>query len=159
MNRNSLRFLSVGLLLAAVACGDDDGGSGGAGSVSSGTGGAGTGGAADGGGGSGGGDGGGGASTPGGSGAVDTGEYRNLFAENGRTQDEVNAKIAAAWDHLFKGDPAEEAVYFEQDENDNGPLAQIRDIASEDVRSEGMSYGMMIAVQTDHQAEFNALWN
>ncbi|WP_438043658.1 glycosyl hydrolase family 8 [Sorangium sp. So ce128] len=162
MNRNSLRFLSVGLLLAAVACGDDDGGSGGAGSVSSGTGGAGgTGGSADGGGGSGGGggDGGGGASTPGGSGAVDTGEYRNLFVENGRTQDEVNAKIAAAWDHLFKGDPAEEAVYFAQEENDNGPLAQIRDIASEDVRSEGMSYGMMIAVQTDHQAEFNALWN
>ncbi|WP_437802262.1 glycosyl hydrolase family 8 [Sorangium sp. So ce693] len=87
------------------------------------------------------------------------GEYRNLFAENGRTQDEVNAKIAAAWDHLFKGDPAEQSAYFEQDENDNGPLAQIRDIASEDVRSEGMSYGMMIAVQTDHQAEFNALWN
>jgi oligosaccharide reducing-end xylanase len=22
-----------------------------------------------------------------------------------------------------------------------------------------MSYGMMIALQTDHQAEFNALWN
>ncbi|WP_437552885.1 glycosyl hydrolase family 8 [Sorangium sp. So ce367] len=71
----------------------------------------------------------------------------------------MNAKIAAAWDHLFKGDPAEEAVYFEQEENANGPLAQIRDIASADVRSEGMSYGMMIAVQTDHQAEFNALWN
>mgnify|MGYP000066443930 CR=1 FL=1 len=27
-----------------------------------------------------------------------------------------------------------------------------------DVRSEGMSYGMMIAVQLDHQAEFDRLW-
>ena len=28
-----------------------------------------------------------------------------------------------------------------------------------DVRSEGMSYGMMIAVQLDRKAEFDALWN
>ena len=28
-----------------------------------------------------------------------------------------------------------------------------------DVRSEGMSYGMMITVQLDKKAEFDALWN
>ena len=52
-----------------------------------------------------------------------------------------------------------EAVYFAAGKNANGPLAQIRDIGSNDVRSEGMSYGMMIAVQLDKRAEFDALWN
>jgi oligosaccharide reducing-end xylanase len=33
------------------------------------------------------------------------------------------------------------------------------DINHKDVRSEGMSYGMMIAVQMDKKAEFDALWN
>ncbi|MGK4005502.1 glycosyl hydrolase family 8 [Sorangium sp. So ce1036] len=168
MNRYSLRFLSIGLLSALVACGDGSGptpGSGGAGgeggqSAQSGTGGAGSGGSPDGGGGGGdGGSDGDGGSTPGGTGAVDTGEYRNLFAEVGYAQEEISAKLSAAWDHFFKGDPDTEAVYFESGSNDNGPLAQIRDIASEDVRSEGMSYGMMIAVQLDHKAEFDALWN
>ncbi|WP_438020198.1 glycosyl hydrolase family 8 [Sorangium sp. So ce315] len=150
MNRGSLRFLSVGLLSTLIACGGSDpsgsggaGGDGGAGATS------GTGGSA----------GGGGTSTPGGDGAVDTGEYRNLFVEVGYTQEQVAAKLAAAWDSLFKGDPESESVYFGAGENDSGPLAQIRDIASADVRSEGMSYGMMIAVQTDHKAEFDALWN
>ena len=50
-----------------------------------------------------------------------------------------------------------EAVYFAARKNANGPLAQIRDIGSGDVRSEGMSYGMMIAVQLDKRAEFDAL--
>ena len=35
----------------------------------------------------------------------------------------------------------------------------IHDINSRDVRSEGMSYGMMLAVQLDHKSEFDALWN
>ena len=38
-------------------------------------------------------------------------------------------------------------------------LAYIHDVGSGDVRSEGMSYGMMIAVQLDKKAEFDALWN
>ena len=33
------------------------------------------------------------------------------------------------------------------------------DVANRDVRTEGMSYGMMIAVQLDKKAEFDALWN
>jgi oligosaccharide reducing-end xylanase len=37
-------------------------------------------------------------------------------------------------------------------------MAYIEDIGNGDVRSEGMSYGMMIAVQLDKQAEFNRLW-
>jgi oligosaccharide reducing-end xylanase len=33
------------------------------------------------------------------------------------------------------------------------------DIGNGDVRSEGMSYGMMVAVQLDHKHEFDAMWN
>ena len=39
------------------------------------------------------------------------------------------------------------------------PLAYITDWANNDARTEGMSYGMMIAVQLDKKREFDALWN
>jgi len=35
----------------------------------------------------------------------------------------------------------------------------VNDVHSRDVRSEGMSYGMMIAVQMDKKADFDAMWN
>ena len=37
-------------------------------------------------------------------------------------------------------------------------MAYIWDVASDDVRSEGMSYGMMIAVQLDKRDEFDRIW-
>jgi oligosaccharide reducing-end xylanase len=55
---------------------------------------------------------------------------------------------------LFHGDPDTQAVYYPAGTNDNGALAYICDIHNNDVRSEGMSYGMMIAVQLDKKAEF-----
>lgn len=88
-----------------------------------------------------------------------TGEYPNLFADGGYQQAEIRAKVDAAFRQLFHGDPETQAVYFPAGENGNGPLAYIKDVASNDVRSEGMSYGMMIAVQLDQRAEFDALWN
>src|SRR5215469_8727828 len=92
-------------------------------------------------------------------GAVQSGQYRNLFAEAGHTQADINARINDAYEKLFHGDPSSEAVYFPAGKNQNGPLAYIADVHSGDVRSEGASYGMMISVQLDHKAEFNALWN
>jgi oligosaccharide reducing-end xylanase len=92
-------------------------------------------------------------------GAVTTRRYRNLFAERGHGTAEIDQKIERAWAQLFHGDPANESVYYAAGENAAGPLAYIADIGNDDVRSEGMSYGMMIAVQLDHQAEFRALWN
>ena len=83
-----------------------------------------------------------------------TGRYRSLFREIGKGDAEVRAKIDAAWHQLFEGDAKEERVYFPIE----GDMAYIKDIGSDDVRSEGMSYGMMIAVQTDHKAEFDRLW-
>ena len=92
-------------------------------------------------------------------GAVATGRWRNLFVERGHPEAKVTAKIQKAWDKLFHGDPDQQAVYFPKGSNANGPLGYLMDIGNGDVRSEGMSYGMMVAVQTGHKAEFDALWN
>lgn len=94
-----------------------------------------------------------------GAGAFATGHYRNLFAEAGHSPTEIQAKITNAFQQLFHGSPHSEAVYFTAGTNANGELAYIHDIASNDVRSEGMSYGMMIAVQLNQKTEFDALWN
>jgi oligosaccharide reducing-end xylanase len=92
-------------------------------------------------------------------GAFATGQYRNLFVETGHSQQEIRDRLQAAFLQLFHGDPRREAVYFPAGTNANGRLAFIHDVNSRDVRSEGMSYGMMLAVQLDHKAEFDALWN
>jgi len=95
-----------------------------------------------------------------GSGAYKTGRYRDLFVEQlGRTPAESRAKIDKAFHQLFHGDGQEERVYFETGANENGTLAYITDWANNDARTEGMSYGMMIAVQLDKKREFDALWN
>jgi oligosaccharide reducing-end xylanase len=83
----------------------------------------------------------------------------NYFADRGHSDTETQTKINTAWQKLFAGDATNESVYFAAGSNANGALAYIKDIGNGDVRSEGMSYGMMIAVQTDHKTEFNAIWN
>jgi len=93
------------------------------------------------------------------SGAFSTRKYRNLFLEAGHSQPEISAKIETAFQQLFHGDPETQAVYYASGKNANGPLAYLSDINNHDVRSEGMSYGMMIAVQLDRKNEFDALWN
>jgi len=95
-----------------------------------------------------------------GTGAYATGHYRNLFAEQlGKSPAEAHAKIERAFHQLFHGDGQEERLYFETGANANGPLAYITDWANNDVRTEGMSYGMMIAVELGQKREFDALWN
>jgi oligosaccharide reducing-end xylanase len=94
-----------------------------------------------------------------GDGAYKTGHYRDLFAEAGHTPSESSAKIEKAFQQLFHGDGQYERLYFETGANANGPLAYITDWANNDARTEGMSYGMMIAVQLDKKREFDALWN
>ena len=94
-----------------------------------------------------------------GSGVFATGRYRNLFSEFGHPQKESVAKIDAAFQQLFHGDPKTQSVVFTAGKNTNGPLAFLTDWNNHDVRTEGMSYGMMIAVQLDKKTEFDALWN
>lgn len=94
-----------------------------------------------------------------GAGAHANGRYRNLFVEAGFSRQDVAARIDAAYRQLFHGDRENQTVYFSAGANGSGPLAYVHDVGSQDVRSEGMSYGMMIAVQLDKKAEFDALWN
>jgi len=94
-----------------------------------------------------------------GDGAYKTHQYRDLFAEQGHTPAESRAKIERAFKQLFHGDGQEERIYFETGANENGTLAYVTDWANNDARTEGMSYGMMIAVQLDKKREFDALWN
>jgi len=86
-------------------------------------------------------------------GAYYTGNYVSPFkAYLGKTDEDIQTKLDALWNHYFKGDDNSK-VYYE-----NGTEAYIKDINNNDVRSEGMSYGMMICVQTNHKAEFDKLW-
>jgi oligosaccharide reducing-end xylanase len=94
-----------------------------------------------------------------GGGAFRSGVYRDLFNEQGHTPTETRAKLEHAFQQLFHGDAVSERVYFEAGSNTNGPLGYMTDWANNDARSEGMSYGMMIAVQMNHKREFDALWN
>jgi len=88
-------------------------------------------------------------------GAFNSGEYRNLFKEYlDKSDAEVQAKVEAAWNQLFYGDDNFQRIYYPVGED----MAYITDIGNGDVRTEGMSYGMMIAVQLDKQEEFNRLW-
>jgi oligosaccharide reducing-end xylanase len=79
--------------------------------------------------------------------------------EDGYSKKAVEWKIQAAYQQLFHGDPQTQAVYFEAGKNANGKLAYITDWANHDVRTEGMSYGMMIAVQLGDKKVFDSLWN
>ena len=85
----------------------------------------------------------------------ETGRYRNLFTELlGKSEAEVDAKLEAAWQQLFYGDPETQRIFYPIHDG----MAYIPDVGNRDVRSEGISYGMMIAVQMNRQKEFNQLW-
>ena len=87
------------------------------------------------------------------SGAYYTGVYPSPFKKYlGKTDEEIQGKLDALWNHYFKGSDNQK-VYYE-----NGSEAYIKDINNNDVRSEGQSYGMMICVQTNHKTEFDKLW-
>ena len=94
-----------------------------------------------------------------GDGSYQSGKYRNLFAEDGHAEHEIHAKIDAAYQQLFHGDPQTQAIAFAASSNGNGPLMYVTDWANHDVRTEGMSYGMMITVQLNKKSEFDAIWN
>ena len=81
-----------------------------------------------------------------GHGAYASGKYRNLFKEDGHAEKQIRAKIDAAYQQLFHGDPQTQAIAFAAGSNANGPLMYVTDWANHDVRTEGMSYGMMISV-------------
>jgi len=90
----------------------------------------------------------------------------NLFTRDlGIGVGEVDAKLTTAVNRFFgigTNEPATPTrdtgfrVYYELPQDRS--MAFIWTTDSNDVRSEGMSYGMMIALQMDMQQQFNALW-
>ena len=90
-----------------------------------------------------------------GNGCTPPAQYDDLFISLlGETQAASDTKVAAAWNQLFNPSNANTIFY-------NGPgtgEAYVEDIADNAVRSEGQSYGMMIALQLNHQTEFDEMW-
>jgi oligosaccharide reducing-end xylanase len=91
----------------------------------------------------------------------------NLFTDVlGRTQAEVDTKLRTAVDRFFgigSGDPATPSVgnggarsFYVLPQDSSMGFVWAADSA--DIRSEGMSYGMFIAVQMNMQEQFDQLW-
>lgn len=84
-------------------------------------------------------------------GGMISGGYRNLFVEAGHSEAEVEAKLKEVFNDVFVG---KNRCYFEAGKD----MGYMCDIKNNDVRTEGMSYGMMIAVQFDRKDIFDRLW-
>lgn len=80
-----------------------------------------------------------------------TGDYRNLFLEAGYRQAEIDKKLEKTYHDLFEGP---NRIYFEVDDS----MAYISDLKNYDVRTEGLSYGMMVAVQLNKKDVFDRIW-
>lgn len=83
-----------------------------------------------------------------------SGQYRNILQEAGYSQDEINSKLRAMEQQFFEGDAENGRLYYELGSDE----AYILDTGNNDVRTESMSYGMMICVQLNKKAEFDKLW-
>ena len=83
-----------------------------------------------------------------------SGQYRNILQEAGYSQEEINSKLQAIKQQFFEGDAANGRLYYELGTDE----AYILDTGNNDVRTESLSYGMMICVQLDMQTEFDKLW-
>ena len=89
------------------------------------------------------------------SGAYITGIYPNLFNDLlNRSETEIQNKIGQVFNQFFYGNDNSERLYYPVEPD----MAYIEDIYNQDVRTEGMSYGMMIAVQLNKKNEFDRLW-
>ena len=84
-------------------------------------------------------------------GGFETGKYRNLFVEMGYKAEAVDAKLKEVFNDVFHGP---NKVYFEVGDT----MGYVSDIKNHDARTEGISYGMMIAVQFGEKDIFDRLW-
>ena len=78
--------------------------------------------------------------------------YPNLFARIGKTEREIDCKLEAAFCAIFEDET--ERFYFES----GADAGYLLDTGNVDARTEGMSYGMMMAVQMDRKDLFDRLW-
>lgn len=75
----------------------------------------------------------------------------SMFAQCGYAQDAIDKRVSQVWHEIFEGP---NKFYWENDEG----LAYVMDTGNNDVRTEGMSYAMMIALQYDRKDVFDKLW-
>lgn len=78
-------------------------------------------------------------------------EYRNVFAECGYNEEKIRKRVEDTFQEMFYG----ENKFYYEGENETGYLVDTGNI---DVRTEGMSYGMMMCVQLNHKEEFDRIW-
>ena len=76
---------------------------------------------------------------------------RNVFVELGYSPTDVKVKLDEVFNDVFYGP---NKVYFEVGDS----LGYVSDIKNHDVRTEGMSYGLMVAVQLNKKDIFDRLW-
>lgn len=86
-------------------------------------------------------------------GAFDTGSYRNAFAALGYSSEEIEKRKEEIFETLFYGSE-EERLYHPAGDD----MGYMEDTGNHDVRTEGMSYGMMMCVQMNRKEEFDRLW-
>ena len=86
-------------------------------------------------------------------GAFETGNYRNAFAALGYSSEEIEKRKKEIFETLFYGN-REERLYHPVGED----MGYMEDTGNHDVRTEGMSYGMMMCVQMNRKEEFDRLW-
>ena len=83
--------------------------------------------------------------------SVHAGNYRNVFVEMGYPPAQVDAKLREVFNDVFRGP---NKVYFEVGDT----MGYVSDIKNNDARTEGMSYGLMVAVQFGEKDIFDRLW-
>ncbi|MDD5901436.1 MAG: xylanase, partial [Lachnospiraceae bacterium] len=82
-------------------------------------------------------------------GAVSTGTYRNVFAECGISQKEIDRRLEETFRTMFYGSEDERIFHLVGDD-----MGYMEDTGNHDARTEGMSYGMMMCVQLNKKEEF-----
>ncbi len=82
--------------------------------------------------------------------------YPNPFKDRGHTDAEIATKINAAFMQLFHGDPTTNAIYVVPPGSSG--IAYIHDVLHDDIRTEGIGLGMLIAVELGYRDELDNLW-
>lgn len=83
--------------------------------------------------------------------AVGKTAYRSVLRECGYTDTEIGRRVNDVWQEMFFGP---DRIY--QDAGDG--MGYVTDTGNDDARTEGMSYGMMMAVQMDSKEIFDRIW-
>ncbi|MBO4267698.1 MAG: xylanase [Lachnospiraceae bacterium] len=80
------------------------------------------------------------------------GKYTNYFERMGYEPSDIDKRLSEIFDTMFFGSE-DERIYHE-----TGDMGYMVDTGNVDVRTEGMSYGMMMSVQMDRKDVFDRIW-